>query len=106
MQAGTEGSKGNGKDKTKGKGRQGAEKQTMAKKPKVVADRVDELVRLQVASKEASEALADAIAKAAEDSGYLASVVKKFVTARAGENFEAKHRECEQQMELFDTVGG
>lgn len=105
MQAGTDEAKGNGKGKNAGKGRQGAEKQTMAKKPKVVADRVDELVRLQRAAAEASEIAKDAIAKCAEDSGYLASAVKKIVSARAGEKFEEKHREVQQQAELFDEVG-
>lgn len=106
MQAGTDTTKGNGKGKNAGKGRQGAEKQTMAKQPKVIADRIDELVRLHAAAKSASEKAQDAITKAAEDSGYLASSVKKLVTARAGDKFEEKHREVEQQMELFDEVGG
>lgn len=86
------------------KGRQGPEKQTMAKKPKVVHERLDEMVRLHNKAAEAAEAAKEAIAKTAEDSGYLASAVKKIVSAKAGEKFEEKHREVEQQAELFDEV--
>jgi len=97
--------KGNGKGRTRGQGRKDADKQPAVKKPKVIADRIDELVRLHNKASEASEAAKDAVAKAAEDSGYLASAVRKLVTARAGEDFEKKHREVEQQYELFDEVG-
>lgn len=93
-----------GDGRTAGKGRQGAEKQTMAKKPKVVHDRLGEMVDLHNKAKTAKERADDAIAKAAEDSGYLASAVKKIVSAKAGEKFEEKHREIEQQAELFDEV--
>lgn len=87
------------------KGRVGEEKTPAAKQPKVVAERIDELVRLHNAAKSAQEASQEAIAKAAEDSGYLASAVKKLVVARAGEKFEETKRNVEQQMELFDEVG-
>lgn len=99
-QAGT-----NGKGKDAGKGRQGADKQTMVKKPEIISKRIDELVKLQNAAGAAAEKAKDAITKAAEESGYLASAVKKLVTARAGDKFEEKHREIEQQAELFTEVG-
>lgn len=92
--------------RTRGRGRQDADKQTAAKKPKVIAERVDELAKLHNLAQEAAARSKDAIAKAAEDSGYLASAVRKLVVARAGEKFEEKHREVEQQFELFDEVGG
>jgi len=92
--------------RTRGKGRMDADKQPAVKKPKVIHDRIDELVRLHNKASEASEDVKTAITKAAEDSGYLASAVRKIVTARAGEKFEEKHREVEQQAELFDEVGG
>lgn len=88
----------------KANGRKDASKQPAAKQPKIVAERLDELVRLHQKAKDATDAVAEAITKAAEDSGYLASVVRKLVTAKAGEKFEEKHREVEQQMELFDEV--
>lgn len=96
---------GNGKGRQRGQGRKDADKQPAVKKPKVIVDRIEELVRLHSAAKKATEASADAITKAAEDSGYLASAVRKLVTARASEKFEEKHREVEQQYELFDEVG-
>lgn len=87
------------------KARVGADKQEAVQKPKIIKDRIDELVNLKERADDAAERYSDGIKRAAEDSGYLASVVKKFVTARAGEKFEEKKRECEQQLELFEEVG-
>lgn len=101
-QVGKGGKLGNGR--TKGAGRMDADKQPAVKKPKVIHDRIDELVRLHNKASEASEQAKDAITKAAEASGYLASAVRKIVTAKAGEKFEEKHREVEQQAELFDEI--
>jgi len=106
---GKKGKKGKAKpaaERVRGKGRMDADKQPAAKKPKVIADRIDELVTLHQKAQDAAERAKDAITKAAEDSGYLASAVRKIVTAKAGEKFEEKHREVEQQMELFDEVAG
>ena len=85
-------------------GRKDAEKVAAVQKPKVIADRLDELVKLHREAKEASEAAAEAITKAAEDSGYLASSVKKLVVAKSGEKYEEKKREVAQQHELFEEV--
>lgn len=74
-------------------------------KPKIVGKKIDELVQLTVRAKNASERLKDAIKAVAEESGYKASALRKFVAARAGEDFAKKMRECEQQMELFEEVG-
>jgi len=95
---------GNGKGRARGKGRMDADKQPAVKKPEVIAKRIDELVRLHNKATESAETAKDAITKAAEDSGYLASAVRKLVTAKAGDKFEEKHREVEQQMELFDEA--
>lgn len=97
--------KGKGEGRAKGKGRMDADKTPAVKQPKVISERLDELVRLHQKAKTATEAAADAITKAGEDSGYLASSVKKLVVAKAGDKFEEKHREVEQQHELFDEVG-
>lgn len=97
--------KGKGGARAKGKGRMDADKTPAVKQPKVISERLDELVRLHQKAKTATEAAADAITKAGEDSGYLASSVKKLVVAKAGDKFEEKHREVEQQHELFDEVG-
>lgn len=88
----------------KDKGRMGADKQSAVKKPKVISERLPELVRLASKARDAKEAADDAITKAGEDSGYLASSVKKIVSAKLGDKFEEKHREVEQQAELFDEV--
>jgi hypothetical protein len=77
----------------KAKGRMDADKQPAVTQPKVIAERLDELVHLHAAAIEA-----------AEDSGYLASTVSKLVRAKHSEKLEEKHREIEQQMELFDEV--
>lgn len=88
----------------KANGRKDAEKQPAAKQPKVIAERLDELVHLHQSAKLASEDLATAITKAAEDSGYLASAVRKIVTAKAGEKYEEAKRVVEQQFELFEEI--
>lgn len=91
----------NGK-KHHGVGRMDADKQPAVKKPQIIAKRLDELVDLQNKAAAAGERAKDAITKAAEDSGFLASAVRKLVTAKAADKFEVKHREVEQQKELFD----
>jgi hypothetical protein len=91
-------------DKTP-RGRKGADKQEQVERPQIVDERIDELVRLKTKADEASEDFSNAIKKTAEDSGLLASVVRRFVVARAGENFQEKKRECTQLALLFDEVG-
>lgn len=103
VMVGKGGKLGTGKKAT---GRKDKDRQPAVQKPKIISDRIDELVKLHRAAKDATEAAAEAITKAAEDSGYMASVVRKLVTAKAGDKFEEKHREVEQQAELFDEVGG
>jgi hypothetical protein len=86
-------------------GRKGKDKQEAVTKPEVVASRIGELVNLYNKAGEASDALNDGIKTAAKDSGYNAANVRKFVIARAGEDFAEKKRDAEQQLELFDEVG-
>lgn len=93
-----------GRRRTPGQGRMDADKQPAVKKPKVVSERLSELVELSGKAKEAAERRDEAITKAAEDSGYLAAAVRKLVTAKAGDKLEEKHREIEQQHELFDEA--
>lgn len=87
-----------------GQGRMDADRQPAVKKAEVVAKRLDELVELHNKAATASERAKEAITKCAEDSGFLASAVRKLVTAKAGDKFEEKHREVEQQHELFDKA--
>lgn len=88
-----------------GTGRVNKDAESVSQKPQIVAERIDELVRLHLRAKDCAAEATEAIEKAATDSGYKASVVKKLVTAKAGDKFEEKHREVEQQAELFDEVG-
>ena len=87
------------------RGRKDAEKQEAVTKPQVIEERIDELVRLHVRSKEAATDESEAIKAAAEASGYNASNIRSLVVARAGDNFVEKKRNVEQQYELFDEVG-
>ena len=87
------------------KGRKDADKQEAVLQHETVATRIDELLTLYRRQETAAEAFGDAVKKCAEDSGFLASVVRRFVTARAGERFHEKHRENEQLELLFTEVG-
>lgn len=87
-------------------GRLDADKQEKVIELAPIRDRVDELVALLNKANETSADFAEAIKKAAEDSGLLSSVVRRFITAKAGEKFLDKKRECEQLSILFEDVGG
>ena len=87
------------------RGRKDSEGQDAVIKPQVIEDRVDELVELHDKAAAAGEIYAEAVKKAAEDSGLLSSVVRKFVAARAGEKFDEVRRRVEQLSLLFDEVG-
>jgi hypothetical protein len=89
----------------KANGRKDGDKTPAVKQPKVVADKLDYLVKLEHAAQMKRVEADEAVTKVAEDSGYLSSSVKKLVKAKAGEKFEEKHREVEQQAELFDEAG-
>lgn len=102
MQTGTE--SGEGKRK-RVKGRKDENKQELATQPKLVGEKIDELVTLYKTHAESGVALSDGIKAVAEKSGYNAAAVRKLVVARAGEKFAEQKRLVEQQMELFDEVG-
>ena len=87
------------------KGRKDKDHQEQVIKHESLATRMEELVKLHHASASAGEELNDAIKVAAEESGLLASVVRKFVTARAGEKYEEKKREVDQLSLCFDEIG-
>ncbi|MDA8260241.1 MAG: hypothetical protein M0Z99_32185 [Betaproteobacteria bacterium] len=87
------------------RGRKDAEKQEAVIKMKEVKDRIEDLVKLYNAAGDANDKLNDAIKATAEKAGLLSSVVRKFVVARAGENFEEAKRNVEQLSLCFDEVG-
>lgn len=87
-------------------GRVDADGQEAAISMDPIKDRIENLVRLCESAKAASNDFSEAIKDTAEKSGLLASVVRKFVVAKAGEKFDDKKRECEQLSLLFDDIGG
>lgn len=93
---------------TKGRkvrGRKNADNQEAVTRPQLVSEKIDELVLLYTTAQACSADFGDAVKAAAEASGYNAAAIRKFVVARAGENFQERKRELEQQMELFSEVG-
>lgn len=62
------------------------------------------LKKLQTEARESAKAFSDKVKTVADKSGLLASVVRKIVTARNGENFEEKKKEAEQLDLVFDKV--
>lgn len=87
-------------------GRKDAQKQEKVIDLKVLKDRSSELIRLIKKAKEASTDLSDAFKKAGEDSGLNASAVRRYFSARAGENFAGAKRDAEQLALLFDELKG
>jgi hypothetical protein len=70
-----------------------------------VKERVDEMVQLYEVYKDSGAQLNEGIKALAEASGLMASVVRKFIVARAGDNFDEKKREADQLSLVFDEVG-
>jgi hypothetical protein len=94
--------------KTNGKalGRKDADKQEKVIELKIVRDRIDELIDLHNAAAEAGAKFGDAIKSTAEKSGLLSATVRKFVVARAGEEFAETARRVQQLALVFEEVGG
>ncbi len=95
-------SKGNGSGTKAPRGRKDASGQEAVIKTKELKTRIDELVKLKKAADEAAVEFNDAVKAAAEKSGLLASVVRKVVTASAGENYEEEKRKAEQLSLAFE----
>jgi hypothetical protein len=95
--------KAKGKRATKGRIEEGQEKViTLAP----LVERVDELVSLYGEVVAIRDGFNDAVKAVAEASGLQASVVSKFVKARAtAERFNAKKRDADQLSLCFDEVG-
>lgn len=92
--------------KAKGtRGRKDASSQEGVTKPQVLAKKINELVKLYKEAHASGEVFSDAVKAAAEASGYNAKNVRALVTALAGESFEEKKRDVDQQYELFDEIG-
>lgn len=99
-----------GEEQTGKNGRKGAKgrkdgNQEAVIKTKVVKDRIDDLLVLLSKAESAATKYGDAIKATAEASGINSGALRKFVSARAGEKFEDKKRDCEQLSLLFEEVG-
>jgi hypothetical protein len=70
-----------------------------------IKDGIEELVNLYVQQQQSAARCSDAIKAAAEKSGLLANVVRKFVKARAGDKFEEVKRTVEQLSLVFEECG-
>jgi hypothetical protein len=88
------------------KGRQDAAKQEKKIEIQKLDEKMDHLVSLHTACKEAGTNFSDAIKAVAESSGLQASVVRRFVAAKAGENFGDRKRDAEQLALVFDEIAG
>lgn len=86
-------------------GRKDKEGQEAVIKLAELRDRIDDLVLLHGRAKDARTVYGDAVKAAAEKSGLLASVVRKFVAARASEDFAEHSRKAEQLALVFEKVG-
>lgn len=100
MQTQTEG----GKSKRKtAAGRKDSDGQSQVIKPKIISEREDELVDLKTKAVEAAENYSKAINQAAEDSGYNAATVRKYVEAKAGDKYDATREKVTQLALIFDV---
>jgi hypothetical protein len=68
-----------------------------------VKDAVDDLVVLYRLSEEATAKLNDGIKATAEKSGLLAATVRKFIVAKASDDFEERRRKVEQLALVFEV---
>lgn len=71
----------------------------------VVRERIDELVQLQRNATEAGKELADAIKATADEAGLLPATLRRFVSARAGDDFDAVASKVQQLALVFEEVG-
>ena len=94
-----------GNGSRKARGRQDPAGQEKVIEEAKLHDRIPHLVRLLKTSEEASTAFSEAVKAVAEKSGLLASVVRTFVKAKAGENYDEKKKEVEQLHLVFEHEG-
>lgn len=99
----TNAKRGNGRTSPRGRKAQDGQEATISLRP--IKDGIEELITLYTQQQESAARCSDAIKAAAEKSGLLANVVRKFVKARAGEKFEEAKRTVEQLSLVFDEVG-
>lgn len=88
------------------RGRQDRSRQEKVIDMSKLKEKLDHLVSLNKTAKDASKDYSDAVKAAAEKSGLLASVVRRYVVAKAGDSFDEKKKEAEQLALVFEEVKG
>ena len=69
-------------------------------------EKVSHLVSLYREAEEASATCSEGIKAIAEQSGLLATVVRKYIAARAGDKLSSRRRETEQLSLCFEELAG
>lgn len=82
-----------------------SDKQEAVIELEVVRERIEDLIGLYHAAEAAGTDLSEAVKASAEEAGIQASVLRKFIAARAGEKFADKKRDAGQLSLLFEEVG-
>jgi len=85
-------------------GRKDAEKQEQVIELDVLRERTAELVRLFYAKRDAATAFGDAVKATAEKAGLLSTVVRKFVAAKAGDDYDDAKRKADQLPLVFEEI--
>ena len=71
-----------------------------------MSDKLDHLLKLHGAKEEAKEDFSKAVKSVAEEAGVHASVLKRFIVARWGDDFEKARARSAQLEMLFEEIGG
>ena len=89
---------------SKARGRQDRSGQEKVIEVAKLIEKLPHLQGLYNTAKEANKDFSDAVKAVAEKSGLLASVVRKIVVAKAGENYDDKKKEAEQLEMVFGEL--
>lgn len=95
-----------GKRRRRARGRKDNDGQEAVLDLKAIKDRVPDLIKLHIATKEAREEYSEAIKASAEKGGINARSLRAYVRARASESYEKDKQYAEQLSLLFDEIGG
>lgn len=74
-------------------------------KSEVVKEKITELMELKNKAKQSREAFSAAVKAVAKESGYMTSVVRALVDARADNDFKDAQRKYDQLSLIFSDVG-
>ena len=91
-------------DRRQAVGRKDAEKQEQVIELDVLRERSDYLVQLFYAKRDAAKEFGDAVKATAEKAGLLSTVVRKFVAAKAGDDYDDAKRKADQLALVFEEI--